>query len=118
MKHLRLGTVVFAFLGVFTWHMKINMTQIPPIRKSLGIVNPPPPPSLTWHRTIQSYKAILIQGTTFIEGLCDSQRMSFDRKGIPVNHVLPRTRGIFVFHPMQVNTFGLVGIIGDATISL
>jgi hypothetical protein len=117
MIHLRFRTVMLALLSMFRWHMKINMTQKPPIRKPLAIIQPPPSPPLARYHTIQSYKTILIQNPFFIQRLCHSQRMSFHRKGIAINHVLPGTARIFIFHPMQVNTCRLVGIICNSTIS-
>jgi hypothetical protein len=62
--------------------------------------------------------AVVIDTTRFIQRLGHAKPMSFHFKGISINHVLPSTRRIFIFHPMQVNTFILVLVEGNATISL
>mmetsp|Transcript_3495 Transcript_3495/g.6583 ORF Transcript_3495/g.6583 Transcript_3495/m.6583 type:complete len:490 (-) Transcript_3495:155-1624(-) len=110
MLELNFSIVPFPILGMFRRGVNVNVRKMPPLRKSFTVIDPSKSRPLSWNATIQrdsipNAVGIVVEIVINGNGLRDPKGVSFNSKGIGVNELIPRTKGVFVLHPMHVDAF-------------
>lgn len=101
--HFQFGRVPVPVLRVFRWHMKINVTEQPPLCKASRKVNLPPPTPHTWDGAPIDVCAIV----QLLERLFDLEAVPFNCKGIVLLQMFKGARRINVLHPMHIDAIVL-----------
>lgn len=92
---------------MFTGCVNVDVGEMPPLRKALAVVNAPKARTTTRNATVEPDAVshsigIVVEIVIDRNGLSDAQGVTFNCERVSVNELIPRTKAIFVFHPMNV----------------
>lgn len=102
MIHLSFGAVSLAFLVVLGRNLEVDVAKEPPVAESLGEVNATKPAATLCVRTRDTLTTV-----DWFERLGNLESMSLNRERVLVCEHVPRATGIFVLHPMRIDTLVL-----------
>lgn len=99
------------------WHLEVDMAKKPPFTEAFAkIYSPEEPPGVSIKRTVEPDS--LIATAAIFQWLSDLESMTFDTEPIFCSEIVPATRRIFVFHPMDVNAFIIHGVVHNCAVAL
>lgn len=108
--------VAFTLLGVFTWNRDLCVSQVPPIRETLTVIQSRVSSTECFVKALKV--SIIVNWCKYLKRVALNQEVVAMDGIVAINDVLPLASTILVFHEMPVRALFHVWMLPETTITV